>query len=176
MGCWGITALESDTGLDVIEMIRDNITEDQRLDMDQALHILKADFSECIPDVKRGIPHTGPMMILEVICMYLDGRCRSIDWPWEPTNRCFSELTSLSISKKTLQEISGYLRETLLYSRENARNPDGRKWNGWIHEKDWKAWQSYMEALIERVNALMDLAGDPIEFVQNNLQLNHQTQ
>ena len=43
MGCWGITALESDDGLDAVGCVRYNLPEDGQLDLGEMLERLKKD-------------------------------------------------------------------------------------------------------------------------------------
>ena len=46
MGCWGITAFESDAGLDAISLIRKHLPEQGDVELRQMLAWLKADFFE----------------------------------------------------------------------------------------------------------------------------------
>lgn len=43
MGCWGITALESDDGLDAVGCIRYNLPKNGQLDLGEMLERLKKD-------------------------------------------------------------------------------------------------------------------------------------
>ena len=43
MGCWGITAFESDEGLDAVEFIRESIPEDGKLELETLVETLKRD-------------------------------------------------------------------------------------------------------------------------------------
>ena len=43
MGCWGITAFESDAGLDAISLIRKHLPEQGDVELRQMLAWLKAD-------------------------------------------------------------------------------------------------------------------------------------
>lgn len=43
MGCWGITALESDDGLDAVGCIWHNLSKDGQLDLGEMLEPLKKD-------------------------------------------------------------------------------------------------------------------------------------
>ncbi|MCD8248626.1 MAG: DUF4259 domain-containing protein [Lachnospiraceae bacterium] len=67
MGSWGITAMESDAGLDALAAIREQITEEGRLDAAQILHAFKKDAWNAPPDSIEGQAHTSPMMLAEVM-------------------------------------------------------------------------------------------------------------
>lgn len=43
MGCWGITALESDAGLDTVGFIRRHLPKDGRLQLEKIVEALKRD-------------------------------------------------------------------------------------------------------------------------------------
>lgn len=43
MGCWGITAFESDAGLDAVDFIRNNLPEDGKLQVQRVLEELQQD-------------------------------------------------------------------------------------------------------------------------------------
>ena len=51
MGCWGITAFESDAGLDAVGLIRKNLPEDGRLELEKLIAELKRDSWNAPPDV-----------------------------------------------------------------------------------------------------------------------------
>lgn len=177
MGCWGIEAFQSDIGLDALGMIKDLFPESRKMDMEQILRNMKENGEGYVPDPAMGESHSGPMMVAEIICRFLEGHTGELDYGWEPKTRWFSSLESFSVSKNSLRWLSAYLKGTLQCSRMNAQN-GGRKWNGWFKEKDWKAWQSHMENLIRKMDFLIDLPEDPIELMHNNLQIkmqNHQS-
>ena len=62
MGCWGITALESDNGLDAVRCVRYNLPADGQLDLGEMLERLKKDRWNAPCDVKLGCAHTSPMV------------------------------------------------------------------------------------------------------------------
>ena len=55
MGCWGITALESDDGLDAVGCIRYNLPKNGQLDLGEMLERLKKDQWNAPRDVKLGL-------------------------------------------------------------------------------------------------------------------------
>lgn len=81
MGCWGITALESDNGLDAVRCVRYNLPADGQLDLGEMLERLKKDRWNAPCDVKLGCAHTSPMALAEIVVKYLDGDPGSLDYP-----------------------------------------------------------------------------------------------
>ena len=67
MGCWGITALESDNGLDAVRCVRYNLPADGQLDLGEMLERLKKDRWNAPCDVKLGCAHTSPMALAEIV-------------------------------------------------------------------------------------------------------------
>lgn len=86
MGCWGITALESDNGLDAVRCVRYNLPADGQLDLGEMLERLKKDRWNAPCDVKLGCAHTSPMALAEIVVKYLDGDPGSLDYAY--TNNC----------------------------------------------------------------------------------------
>ena len=58
MGCWGITAFESDEGLDAVEFIRESIPEDGKLELETLVETLKRDSWNAPPEVETAGSHT----------------------------------------------------------------------------------------------------------------------
>ena len=83
MGCWGITALESDNGLDAVRCVRYNLPADGQLDLGEMLERLKKDRWNAPCDVKLGCAHTSPMALAEIVVKYLDGDPGSLDYDEE---------------------------------------------------------------------------------------------
>ena len=54
MGCWGITAFESDEGLDAVEFIRESIPEDGKLELETLVETLKRDSWNAPPGGRNG--------------------------------------------------------------------------------------------------------------------------
>lgn len=54
MGCWGITAFESDTGLDAIGLIRNHLPEQGDVKLQQMIDWLRADSWNAPPEVSEG--------------------------------------------------------------------------------------------------------------------------
>lgn len=163
MGCWGITALESDNGLDAVRCVRYNLPADGQLDLGEMLERLKKDRWNAPCDVKLGCAHTSPMALAEIVVKYLDGDPGSLDYDeeWAAEDNKFRSVTSFTASRASLRELRDYLADTLKYARIRAERrskpascpaaglirrigTDGRNtwralFTGWMAFWPWKA-------------------------------------
>ena len=166
MGCWGITAFESDAGLDAVDLIRRNLPDDGKLEAKQVIELLKSDIWCAPPDTADGESHTSPMAFAELMVKFLDRDMDGLDdkdvYFFEGPK--FSTLTSFTADRKSLQWVHDYLMHTLKYSREDAAC--GKKWGGWFRERDWINWQTHMEQLIGRMDQLLEVPEDTIELLK----------
>lgn len=166
MGCWGITAFESDAGLDAVGLIRENLPADGKLEVKTIIDLLRGDSWCAPPDVTDGDSHTSPMALAEIMVKFLDQNLTGLDYddPDAVKDRKFASMDSFTADKKSIGWIKNYLADTLKYSREDAAQ--GRKWGGWLKEKDWISWQSHMEFLIGRMDELLSAPGDVVELIK----------
>ena len=119
MGCWGITAFESDAGLDAISLIRKHLPEQGDVELRQMLAWLKADSWNAPPEVSEGVSHTSPMAVAELIVKFQEKDFSALDGI--KGDKKFSSLSSFTASKESLQWVREYLSETLFYSRKCAK-------------------------------------------------------
>lgn len=161
MGCWGITAFESDQGLDTLNWIRNNhIPENGSLTLETIVKEFmkmetEQDESWDVPNRRLGCSHSGPVALAEVIMKFLDRDISSLDYngKWAAGQPKFYSLVSFTASKESIQWLRDYLSDTLKFAIKNA---DGlKKWGGWFEEKNWLRWQGYMKTLIIRLNRLL---------------------
>lgn len=155
MGCWGITAFESDARLDAIGLIRNHLPEQGDVKLQQMIDWLRADSWNAPPEVSEGVSHTSPMALAELIVKFQEQDFSVLDGIRE--DKKFSSLSSFTASKESLQWVREYLSETLFYSRKCAKEQEmsGVLWGGWFQERDWKCWQAHMEKLIGRMDELL---------------------
>lgn len=165
MGSWGITAFESDAGLDAALLIRKNLPEDGRLDLEKLIEVLRRDGWNAPPDVTDGESHTGPMALAEIVVKFLDRDMEGLDYSeeWAAQDRKFSSVTSFSASRESVQWLRDYISDTLKYAKKSAAG--SRKWGGWFEEQDWIGWQKHMEGLVGRLDALLASPRNHIELV-----------
>lgn len=169
MGCWGITAFESDAGLDSIGYIRKLLPSNGRLELAAVVEALKRE-RVCLPPVYDGEAHSSPVALAELIVKLADQDMAGLDYngKWAGKDKRFDSLTSCMASRESLRWIRDYLADTLAYARENAeRNGD---WNGWFAKEDWDAWQDHMEALAGRLDVFLALPCDPVELLASGQQ------
>lgn len=169
MGCWGITAFESDAGLDSVDYIRRILPQGGKLDLGEVIEALRKDDVR-LPDVRNAESHTSPMALAEIMVKFLDQDIGALDYDedWAAKDNKFSGITSFIASKESLQWIRGYLSDTLRYTKEEERA--GHKWGGWFKQKDWITWQEHMTALIGRLDSLMAAPGDQLELISPRVQ------
>lgn len=171
MGCWGITAFESDAGLDAVGLIRENLPEDGRLELEKLIEDLKRDSWNAPPDVTNGEPHSSPMALAEIMVKLLDRDMEGMDYSGlvSAKERKFSSVTSFSASKEFVQWLRDYISDTLTYAKKNAaaETENGRKWGGWLQEQDWINWQKHMEGLVSRLDVLLAAPESRIELLSS---------
>ncbi|MCL2697524.1 MAG: DUF4259 domain-containing protein [Oscillospiraceae bacterium] len=169
MGCWGITAFESDTGLDAAGAVRDILPQDGNLKLKVLIKAMHTkDWG--VPDVADAHSHSSPMAVTEIIAKFLDGDAGGLDYDedWAAEHNKFRDIITFSADKESIGWLRDYLSDTVKYAKENAEY--GHKWNGWFKEKDWLGWQEHMSELTERLDGLLALPEDPIELVQQQEQ------
>ena len=156
MGCWGITAFESDAGLDAIGLIRKHLPEHGDVKLQQMIDWLRADSWNVPPEASEGVSHTSPMALAELIVKFQEQDFSALDGI--RGDKKFSSLSSFTASEESLQWVREYLSETLFYSRKYAKDQEksGVLWGGWFQERDWNHWQEHMEELIGWMNCLQE--------------------
>lgn len=80
MGCWGITAFESDAGLDAVGFIQENLPVDGKLEVKTIIDLLRGDSWCAPPDVTDGDSHTSPMALAEIMVKFLDQDLTGLDY------------------------------------------------------------------------------------------------
>ena len=174
MGCWGITAFESDAGLDAVDYIRHILPEDGELDLGKIIETLKADDVR-LPDTQNAESHSSPMALAEIIVKLVDHDMGSLDYDDEyfAGEKKFADLTSFSASKESLRWLRDYLVDTL----QSARKWAGREgnWNGWFEEKNWIGWQEHLATLVGRLDGLLAEQGNTIDLLTVHQPENEQT-
>lgn len=172
MGCWGITAFESDAGLDVIGSIRKELPKDGELMLQSLLEAIRSSKWRELSDPQLGDSHTSPLAVAELIFKIQDGDYAAVDYEedWAKNDNKFQGLSSFTADKESILWLKDYLTETLAASRRNAENTEHfdkifKTYNGWFEEKDWIGWQQHMETMIERLGELYARPGDKIELL-----------
>ncbi len=168
MGAWGITAFESDAGLDVVGAIRKSLPEDGRLTLQTILESVKSSQWRELADPQLGNSHTSPLAVTELIFKLQDGQYSDLDYGMEYgfDDKLFKDLLTFTADKESLQWLKDYLTENLTAARNNAALPFNPN-NGWFHREDWEGWQTHMESVIERLGELLDRPEDEIDLLEN---------
>jgi len=179
MGCWGITAFESDDGLDALSLFRGNLPEDGKLELGKMIEAMQKD-EGYVPDVTDGYSHTGPMALAEIMMNFLDQDIGDLDYDeeWAKNDNKFNSVTSFTATKESIRWLRDYLSDTLKYAKENAEfrakhgNDEWDQRGGWREEKDWYGWQNHMSMLVSRMDSLLSSPGSQIELLHPQEQAN----
>lgn len=161
MGCWGITALESDSGLDTLNFIRGILPADGKLKLENVIEALKKDSWNRPPDVWEANPHGSPVALAEIVVKAMDGKLCSLDHGRK--GKKFGGITSFKASVQSIHWLHDYLADTLKYAREMAETDNPLC--GWFREEDWRAWQEYVEGLAGRLETIAVSSGGCVELV-----------
>ena len=169
MGCWGITAFESDEGLDAVEFIRESLPEDGKLELEALLEALKQDSWNAPPEVETAGSHTSVMALAELMLKFVTGKVKSLDYDgeWGKEDHKFDSITSFTAHRDTIQWIRNYIFDTLLNVKKHAifQAENGEKWGGWFEEKNWIGWQEHMAELVSRLDILLEPSEAVIELI-----------
>lgn len=167
MGCWGITAFESDAGLDSVDYIRRILPRDGRLELGAVIESLRKNDVR-LPEVQDAETHTSPMALAEIIMKFLDGDTGSLDYneEWAAEDKKFSSITSFTASMQSVLWLKNYVSDTLECARKNNARY-GEKWGGWFEEKDWIGWQKHMQTLVIRLNTLLTSPESTVELLSS---------
>ncbi len=165
MGCWGITAFESDAGLDAVCFIREHLPENGSLKLEELIQALRQDNWNAPSEISSGESHTSPMALAEIVIKFADHDMDGLDYAgeWAVKDKKFGSITSFEASKESLRWLRDYLVDTLQSAVKNAEQ--GRKWNGWFEKKNWVGWQEHMAALAGRLDGLLAAPEECVELV-----------
>ena len=174
MGCWGITAFESDAGLDAADFVRTLLPESGKAELGTILAAMREDEWMCPKNPTDGESHTGPMALAEIMMAFLEGHVSELDYDeeWAAQDNKFAALTSFTADSTSVEWLRDYLSQMLTCALENAaqRAKHGTQrwdqWNGWSAEQDWLGWQAHMKMLIGRLNTLGSQQAGPVELVR----------
>lgn len=176
MGCWGITAFESDAGLDAVGFIRKNLPKNGKLELGEIINALQQDRWNAPSSVEDAPSHTSPMALAEIMMKFLDGDFGSLDYDeeWAVEDHKFSAITSFTASKESVLWLRNYVSDMLKNATKNAEfhAKQGEKWGGWFEEKNWIDWQEHMKTLVSRLNTLLTSPESSIELISPQEQEN----
>ncbi len=124
MGCWGITAFESDAGLDSVEFIRKNIPGDGRLELGKIIEAMQKE-NYLVYDVTDGLSHSGPMALVEVIIKMNGWDFSDLDYDGGRIGRKRnSETSHLSLHPENPSSGSGIIYPIHLNTRRKMRSSE----------------------------------------------------
>jgi len=170
MGCWGITAFESDAGLDAVEFVRGILPKNGKVELAAILSAIQADDWNGPESPGEGVSHTSPMALAEIIVAFLEGNVNDLDYDeaWAAQDNKFAAITSFTADSASIAWLRDYLSQTLAGALDNATHAIDApsRWGGWFEERNWHGWQKHMKMLIDRLNTLGSQQAGPVGLVR----------
>ena len=174
MGSWGITAFQSDAGLDAVIYIRKNaLPENGKMELGKIIEEMKKE-QWVVPDVKNCESHTGPMALAEIIMQYQN---HDLSRLYRDDEICdnykqFKDMTSFTADKDSVKWLRDYISDTLKnrikgaeYAAKNSTD-DWDQWGGWFEEKNWIGWQNHMKTLVNSMDELLSSPDEMVELIE----------
>ena len=156
MGAWGIKALESDEGLDVVDVLREYLEEfedKKEITLKEIINLMIEEgmLGETFEEIEFLYDNTA-MAVSE---LYFDFKeTGKLDYDYEEDETTFSKLEKFSSDKKSLKYLIDYLsniynkipdedgeREIVELWYENGQNPN------------YEEWYNHLGSLIEKLKA-----------------------
>jgi hypothetical protein len=151
MGAWGIKALESDNGLDVTDVLRENIPEDGEFELPKIIQLLKDEglLAKDFRDIDFLYDNTA-MALTELYLMFQDAG--EIDYGGNDEDdeaKSLKRITSFMADKDSL----GYVLKCLMDIKNEAPDKDGEREivELWRDSNHWEEWRKHLDELIKRI-------------------------
>ena len=156
MGAWGIKALESDEGLDVVDVLREYLEEfedKKEITLKEIIDLMieEGTLGETFEDIDFLYDNTA----IAISELYFDFKENGkLDYDYDDEETTFSKLEKFSSDKKSLKYLIDYLsniynkipdedgeREIVELWYENGQNPN------------YEEWYNHLSSLIEKLKA-----------------------
>ena len=156
MGAWGIKALESDEGLDVVDVLREYLEgfEDKKeITLKEIIDLMIEEgmLGETFEEIEFLYDNTA-MAVSE---LYFDFKENGkLDYDYDDKETTFSKLEKFSSDKKSLKYLIDYL--TNIYNK--VPDEDGEReivelWYENGQNPNYEEWYNYLGSLIEKLKA-----------------------
>lgn len=150
MGAWGIKALESDEGLDVIDFLTENyLPEHTTLKMEEIISALKGEgfFGETFEEIDFFYDHTA-LTLAELYVEWLDTGKLDYDDKDEETV-IWSKVSDFTVSRNALDFLLRYLYDI----RNEVPDEDDEREivELWKDSNSWEEWSNHLDILIQRL-------------------------
>jgi hypothetical protein len=145
MGSWGIKALESDNGLDVIDFLKEHIPHDFNWKLSKIISELKGELlGETFDEIDFLYDNTA-MAIAELYFMFKD--TGELNYDDDKEERSLKNIKTFTADKKSLEYILKYLTDI----KNNVPDEDGVREMTELWGDD-EEWQNHLDELIKRMN------------------------
>ena len=156
MGAWGIKALESDEGLDVVDVLREYLEEfedKKEITLKEIIDLMIEEgmLGETFEDIDFLYDNTA----IAISELYFDFKENGkLDYDYDDEETTFSKLEKFSSDKKSLKYLIDYL--TNIYNK--VPDEDGEReivdlWYDNGQNPNYEEWYNHLGSLIEKLKA-----------------------
>jgi hypothetical protein len=148
MGSWGIKALESDTGLDVIDFLKEHIPNDLALKFSEIISVMKGQLlGKNIDEIDFLYDNTA-IALAELYFMFKD--TGKLNYEDNNNEKSLKNIKTFTADKESLECILKYLVDI----KNNVPDEDGEREivEIWKESNSWEEWQNHLNELIKRIN------------------------
>ena len=156
MGAWGIKALESDEGLDVVDVLREYLEEfedKKEITLKEIINLMIEEgmLGETFEDIDFLYDNTA----IAISELYFDFKENGkLDYDYDDKETTFSKLEKFSSDKKSLKYLIDYL--TNIYNK--VPDEDGEReivdlWYENGQNPNYEEWYNHLGSLIEKLKA-----------------------
>ena len=154
MGAWGIKALESDEGLDVVDVLREYLEEFKNKKVITLKEIIDLMIEEgMLGETFEDIDFLYDNTAIAISELYFDFKENGkLDYDYDDEETTFSKLEKFSSDKKSLKYLIDYL--TNIYNK--VPDEDGEReivelWYENGQNPNYDEWYNHLKALIEKL-------------------------
>lgn len=156
MGAWGIKALESDEGLDVVDVLREYLEEFKNKKVITLKEIIDLMIEEgMLGETFEDIDFLYDNTAIAISELYFDFKENGkLDYDYDDEETTFSKLEKFSSDKKSLKYLIDYL--TNIYNK--VPDEDGEReivdlWYENGQDPNYEEWYNHLGSLIEKLKA-----------------------
>ena len=156
MGAWGIKALESDEGLDVVDVLREYLEEFKNKKVITLKEIIDLMIEEgMLGETFEDIDFLYDNTAIAISELYFDFKENGkLDYDYDDEETTFSKLEKFSSDKKSLKYLIDYL--TNIYNK--VPDEDGEReivelWYENGQNPNYEEWYNHLGSLIEKLKA-----------------------
>ena len=156
MGAWGIKALESDEGLDVVDVLREYLEEFKNKKVITLKEIIDLMIEEgMLGETFEDIDFLYDNTAIAISELYFDFKENGkLDYDYDDEETTFSKLEKFSSDKKSLKYLIDYL--TNIYNKVPDEDGEREIVDLWYENRqnpNYEEWYNHLGSLIEKLKA-----------------------